>query len=169
MIWAAMALCVPMASIVTRHPCRSKRCNNSGIAVMRIGFLIDGQLGQHHPILGSPSAHQRPRLLPVSSIMGASQRFSINGNDPGDLVRHPCYPGEETLLKLLGINALKNALQAVCTFFFHLSPSTSCSFGLYSITSPQNLDAIALQHKGIMGNTSWVREQPLSSSVVKRE
>jgi hypothetical protein len=35
-------------------------------------------------------------------------------------------------------------LQAMRAFFFHLSTSASCRFGLYSITSPQNLDAIAL-------------------------
>src|SRR5216683_6693584 len=107
MSWAAMARWVPIASIVTRHPCTSKRFTNAGIAVMRIGFLINGHLRQHHPLRVGPRAHQMQGLLPVCGIMRTSQRFSINGNHPGELFRHPAYPAQETLLKLLGIDAGK--------------------------------------------------------------
>ena len=80
---------------------------------MRIGFLIDGQLGQDHPILGRPRAHQMQSLLPVCCIMGTSQRFTITGNEPGDLFRHPSHPVQETLLKLLGLDARKHPTERI--------------------------------------------------------
>lgn len=83
------------------------------MAVMRIGFLIDGHLGQDHPMLGRPRAHHMQSLLPVCPIMGTSQRFPINGNDPSDLFRHPCHPVQETLLKLLGLDARTHTAKSI--------------------------------------------------------
>src|SRR3984957_5506185 len=108
-----MSVCVPMASIVTRAPFRSRCFSSNGMAVIALDFFLSRLLSEHDPLSRRPGGDEMQGIAALPPVVAAPRGFAIDGDNVGVIVSQVADPGQEAGLEQLRVQGREHVTQRV--------------------------------------------------------